>query len=93
MKNDKGCVVVMNFKIGEVLLFVSSLLYNLNEFILGMLEDRWNEFNKNENKLMYNRFKVWLCFGFFFKLVIVGIGIIIGKINLNENFGYSSLSW
>ncbi|WP_330657243.1 penicillin-binding transpeptidase domain-containing protein, partial [Clostridioides difficile] len=93
MKNDKGCVVVMNPKTGEVLSLVSSPSYNPNEFILGMSEDRWNELNKNENKPMYNRFKARLCPGSSFKPVTAGIGITTGKINPNENFGHSGVSW
>ncbi|AXU66874.1 penicillin-binding transpeptidase domain-containing protein [Clostridioides difficile] len=93
MKNDKGCAVVMNPKTGEVLSLVSSPSYNPNEFILGMSEDRWNELNKNENKPMYNRFKARLCPGSSFKPVTAGIGITTGKINPNENFGHSGLSW
>lgn len=93
MKNDKGCAVVMNPKTGEILSLVSSPSYNPNEFILGMSGDRWKEVNENENKPMYNRFKARLCPGSSFKPVTAGIGITTGKINPNENFGHSGLSW
>lgn len=93
LKNDKGCAVVMNPKTGEILSLISSPSYNPNEFILGMSEDRWKELNENENKPMYNRFKARLCPGSSFKPVTAGIGITTGKINPNENFGHSGLSW
>lgn len=93
LKNDKGCAVVMNPKTGEILSLVSSPSYNPNEFILGMSGDRWKEINENENKPMYNRFKARLCPGSSFKPVTAGIGITTGKINPNENFGHSGLSW
>lgn len=93
MKNDKGCAVVMNPKTGEILSLVSSPSYNPNDFILGMSEDRWREVNENENKPMYNRFKARLCPGSSFKPITAGIGLTTGKINPNENFGHSGLSW
>ncbi|MER0281672.1 penicillin-binding transpeptidase domain-containing protein [Clostridioides difficile] len=93
MKNDKGCAVVMNPKTGEILSLVSSPSYNPNEFILGMSEDRWKEVNENENKPMYNRFKARLCPGSSFKPITAGIGLTTGKLNSNENFGHSGLSW
>ncbi len=93
MKNDKGCAVVMNPKTGEILSLVSSPSYNPNEFILGMSEDRWKEVNENENKPMYNRFKARLCPGSSFKPITAGIGLTTGKLNSNENFGHSDLSW
>ncbi|NJJ34313.1 penicillin-binding transpeptidase domain-containing protein [Clostridioides difficile] len=93
MKNDKGCAVVMNPKTGEILSLVSSPSYNPNEFILGMSEDRWKEVNENENKPMYNRFKARLCPGSSFKPITAGIGLTTGKLNPNENFGHSGLSW
>ncbi|MFL8711718.1 penicillin-binding transpeptidase domain-containing protein [Clostridioides sp. GD02377] len=93
MKNDKGCAVVMNPKTGGILSLVSSPSYNPNEFILGMSEDRWKEVNENENKPMYNRFKARLCPGSSFKPITAGIGLTTGKLNSNENFGHSGLSW
>lgn len=39
----------MNLNIGEVLVFVSILLYNLNDFVFGMDNDKWNSLNSDLN--------------------------------------------
>lgn len=93
MKNDKSCSVVMNPKTGEILALVSTPAYNPNEFILGMSSERWTKLNDDPNKPMYNRYKAALCPGSLFKPVIAAIGITTEKINPQENFGHSGLSW
>jgi penicillin-binding protein len=93
LKEDKSSSVVMNPKTGEILALVSTPAYDPNEFILGMSSDRWQELNNDEDKPMYNRFKATLCPGSSFKPVIAAIGLTTGKLNPNENFGNSGLSW
>ncbi len=93
MKNEKSCSVVLNPKTGEVLALVSTPAYDPNEFILGMSSDRWKALNDDTRKPMYNRYKAALCPGSSFKPVIAAIGITTGKIDPQENFGHSGLSW
>ncbi len=93
MKNEKSCSVVLNPKTGEVLALVSTPAYDPNEFILGMSSNRWKELNDDARKPMYNRYKAALCPGSSFKPVIAAIGITAGKIDPQENFGHSGLSW
>jgi Cell division protein FtsI/penicillin-binding protein 2 len=93
MKKDKSCSVVMNPKTGEILALVSTPAYDPNEFILGMSSDRWTKLNDDVNKPMYNRFKAALCPGSSFKPVIAAIGITTGKVDQQENYGHSGLSW
>ena len=93
MKNEKSCSVVLNPKTGEVLALVSTPAYDPNEFILGMSPDRWKVLNDDTRKPMYNRYKAAFCPGSSFKPIIAAIGITTGKIDPQENFGHSGLSW
>lgn len=93
LKNDKSSTVVMNPITGEILALISTPSYDPNEFILGMSNERWQVLNENEDKPMYNRFKATLCPGSTFKPIIAAIGLTTDKIDHDENFGYSGLSW
>ena len=93
MKNDKGLFVVMQPKTGELLALVSTPTFNSNDFTLGMTNDKWNELNSNEAKPLYNRFTASYCPGSTFKAITGAIGLTTGKIDANEDFGYTGTSW
>ena len=93
LKNDKGLFVVMQPKTGELLALVSTPTFNSNDFTLGMTNDKWNELNSNEAKPLYNRFTASYCPGSTFKAITGAIGLTTGKIDANEDFGYTGTSW
>ena len=93
LKDDKGLFVVMEPKTGELLALVSTPSYDSNDFVLGMSTDEWNSLNQDENKPLLNRFTGTWSPGSTFKPVTGAIGITEGKINPNEDFGRSGLSW
>lgn len=83
----------MDSKTGEILALVSTPSYDSNDFVLGMSTDEWNSLNQDENKPLLNRFTGTWSPGSTFKPVTGAIGITEGKINPNEDFGRSGLSW
>lgn len=93
LKNDKGLFVVMQPKTGELLALVSTPSYNSNDFALGMSNAKWQELNNNDAKPLYNRFVQSYCPGSTFKPITGAIGLSTGKIDANEDFGYSGTSW
>lgn len=83
----------MDSKTGEILALVSTPSYDSNDFVLGMSTDEWNSLNQDENKPLLNRFTGTWSPGSTFKPVTGAIGITEGKIDPNEDFGRSGLSW
>jgi penicillin-binding protein len=55
-KNDKSATVALNPKNGEVLALVSTPSYSANDFVLGLSDELWNSYNKNQDKPLFNRF-------------------------------------
>ena len=93
MKNDKGFFVVMKPKTGELLALVSTPTFDSNDFVTGLTTDQWNALNNDESKPLYNRFLQSYCPGSTFKPVTGAIGITTGKINPDEDLGYTGTSW
>jgi len=93
LKSDKGLFVVMQPKTGELLALISTPSYNSNDFSLGMSNAKWQELNNNDAKPLYNRFVQSYCPGSTFKPIIGAIGLSTGKIDENEDFGHSGVSW
>lgn len=93
LKNDKGLFVVMHPQKGELLALVSTPSYDSNDFVLGMTNEKWEELNNNPNKPLYNRFLQSYCPGSTFKSITGAIGLETGKINADDTFNYSGLSW
>ena len=93
MKNDKGFFVVMEPKTGELLALVSTPTFDSNDFVTGLTTDQWNALNNDESKPLYNRFLQSYCPGSTFKPVTGAIGITTGKINPDEDLGYTGTSW
>ena len=93
LEGNKGAYVAMDSKTGEILALVSTPSYDSNDFVLGMSTDEWNSLNQDENKPLLNRFAGTWSPGSTFKPVTGAIGITTGKVDPNEDFGRSGLSW
>lgn len=93
LEENKGAFVAMNPKTGEVLALVSTPSYDSNDFVLGMTTNEWNSLNEDENKPMLNRYTQTWSPGSTFKPITGAIGITTGKLDPNEDFGTSGLSW
>ena len=93
MKDDKGFFVVMEPSTGELLALVSTPTFDSNDFVIGLTTDQWNALNNDESKPLYNRFLQSYCPGSTFKPITGAIGITIGKINPDEDLGYTGTSW
>lgn len=92
-KDDKSSSVMMNPKTGEVLALVSTPSYDSNDFVLGISSDQWKKLNENKAKPLYNRFRQKWAPGSVFKPVVAGMGMNTGKLDPNQDFGNSGLSW
>lgn len=92
-KDENSANVAINPKTGEVLALVSTPTYNSNDFVLGMSNSKWNLLQEDKNKPLYNRYQATWVPGSSFKSVIAAIGLTTGKIDANEDFGRSGLSW
>lgn len=93
VKDVKSAFVVMNPKTGEILALVSTPTYNSNDFVLGMTENQWNNIKNDERNILLNRYQATWSPGSTFKPVTGAIGITTGKINPDEDYGKSGLSW
>ena len=93
MKTDKGFFVVMNPNTGELLALVSTPTFDSNDFVVGLTNQQWENLNNDVNKPLYNRFLQKYCPGSTFKPITGAIGLTTGKINANEDYGYTGTSW
>lgn len=93
MKNDKGLFVAMQPKTGELVALISTPTFDSNDFVVGMTNKQWETLNNDDSKPLYNRFTQKYCPGSTFKPVTGAIGLTTGKINTNEDYGYTGTSW
>ena len=93
MKDDKGTAVVMNPATGEILALVSTPSYDPNNFILGLTEEKWAEYNNEETQPMLNRFKAAYVPGSSFKPITAAVGLSSGAFDADEDFGPSGGTW
>ena len=93
MKNDKGLFVIMEPQTGELLALVSTPTFNSNDFVVGITTEKWNELNNNEARPLLNKFTQKYCPGSTFKPVTGAVGLTLGKVDPNEDLGYSGTSW
>ncbi len=93
MKNDKGSAVVMDPNTGEILALVSTPSYDPNAFILGLSEEKWAEYNNEQTRPMYNRFKATYVPGSSFKPITAALGLGSGAFAADEDFGASGKAW
>ena len=93
MEKDKGFFVVMQPITGELLALVSTPTFDSNDFVVGMTTKQWEELNNDASKPLYNRFVQKYCPGSTFKPIIGAIGLTTGKIDANEDYGYTGTSW
>ena len=92
-KNDNSSHVIMDYKTGEILALVSTPTFNSNDFVLGMSDSKWQQLTNDPNKPLYTRYLETWAPGSSFKPVIGAIGLTNNKIDKDENYGYSGLSW
>ena len=83
----------MNPKTGEILAMCSNPTYNSNDFILGMTDEKWNEITSNQKEPLYNRCQSAWVPGSSFKPIVGAIGLNIGTITEDEDFGTSGKKW
>ena len=93
MENDKGFFVVMQPTTGELLALVSTPTFDSNDFVVGMTTKQWEELNNDTSMPLYNRFLQKYCPGSTFKPITGAIGLTTGKINANDDLGYTGTSW
>lgn len=93
MEKDKGFFVVMQPATGELLALVSTPTFDSNDFVVGMTTKQWEELNNDTSMPLYNRFLQKYCPGSTFKPITGAIGLTTGKINANEDYGYTGTSW
>lgn len=93
MEKNKGFFVVMQPITGELLALVSTPTFDSNDFVVGMTTKQWEELNNDINQPLYNRFIQKYCPGSTFKPITGAIGLTIGKIDANEDYGYTGTSW
>lgn len=93
MKDDKGAAVVMEPHTGEILALISTPSYDPNSFILGLSEEKWAEYNNEETRPMYNRFKATYVPGSSFKPITAALGLTGGAFSAGEDFGPSGKTW
>lgn len=93
MENDKGFFVVMQPTTGELLALVSTPTFDSNDFVVGMTTKQWEELNNDTSMPLYNRFLQKYCPGSTFKPITGAIGLTIGKIDANEDLGYTGTNW
>ena len=91
--NNPGCSVALQPYTGEVLALVSTPSYDNNDFILGISSEKWTELNESESQPLFNRFRQVWCPGSTLKPVIAAIGLELGIIDPNEDYGNEGLSW
>lgn len=91
--NDKSASVAINPKTGEVLALLSTPSFNNNLFVLGMSEKMWNTLNDNPNQPLLNRFRATFVPGSSFKAVTAGIGLTMGTLDPNKDFGNVGAKW
>ena len=92
-QEDKSCSVAMNPYTGEVLALVSTPSYDNNDFIMGLSNEKWAALNEDSNKPLYNRFRQAWCPGSTLKPITAAIGLEVGAIDPNEDYGNEGLSW
>lgn len=92
-QKDKSATVVMNPKTGEILALVSTPTYNSNDFSLGMLNEKWQALNQDENKPLINRYLARYAPGSSFKPIIGAIALSNEKLEADEDLGKSGTSW
>lgn len=92
-QEDESCSVAMNPYTGEVLALVSTPAYDNNDFIMGLSDAQWKLLNEDAKNPMYNRFRQVWCPGSVMKPVIAAIGLDMGVILPEEDYGNEGLSW
>lgn len=88
-KDLQSCTVALNPYTGEVLALVNTPSYDDNDFIMGMTDEEWAALNADKGKPLYNRFRQSFVPGSTFKPITGAIGLSVGTISADENFGES----
>lgn len=92
-KNDESATIVMNPKTGEILAMSSTPLYNSNDFILGMTDEKWQTITSDQREPLYNRYQSAWVPGSSFKPIIGAIALSENIISEEEDFGTSGKKW
>lgn len=92
-KEERGAVVSLNYKTGEVLALVSTPSYDANKISLGISNKDWDKLQKDENHPMLNRFASTYAPGSSMKPIIGAIGLQNNIFTKSDDFGKSGLKW
>ena len=92
-KEDKSVSAAMNPRTGDVLALVSTPSYDPNDFIRGLSEKQWKQLNEDEAHPLQNRFRSSWCPGSSLKPVIGAIGVTVGAIDPDKDYGQKGLRW
>lgn len=93
MKTEQGVFVIMQPKTGEMLSLISTPSYDANDFIIGLSSEKWNELNNDAATPLLNRYLATWSPGSTFKPITGAIGLTTGKLDANQDFGHSGLSY
>lgn len=93
LKGDAGTATALHPISGEVLSLVNSPAYDPNQFVLGLSEEQWNDWNEDPDKPLLNRFAQTYAPGSAFKPVTAAIGLETGAITPDEQFDISGKTW
>ena len=92
-KEDETATVVLNPITGEILALCSTPVYDSNDYILGMTQEKWTAITADQRKPLYNRFQnVWAP-GSSIKPIIGAIALTNNVITAQEDFGTSGKEW
>ncbi|HWK21761.1 MAG TPA: penicillin-binding transpeptidase domain-containing protein [Ureibacillus sp.] len=93
LENAAGATVVMEPKTGNLLALVSKPSYNPNQFVVGISQTQYDEYNNNEDKPFINRTTTRYAPGSTFKPITAAIGLESGVTTVDETHKISCLQW
>ncbi|RHW40099.1 penicillin-binding transpeptidase domain-containing protein [Lysinibacillus yapensis] len=93
LENAAGATVAVEPKTGNLLALVSKPSYNPNQFVVGISQSQYDEYNNNEDKPFMNRFTNRYAPGSTFKPITAAIGLESGATTVEETHKISGLQW
>ncbi|MDN4492019.1 penicillin-binding transpeptidase domain-containing protein [Ureibacillus aquaedulcis] len=88
-----GSTVVMEPKTGNLLALVSKPSYNPNQFVVGISQSQYDDYNNDEDKPFISRITTRYAPGSTFKPITASIGLESGVTTVDETHQISGLQW